>query len=228
MAIKITWHGHGTFTLDIDGAKVVVDPFFAGNNPAATIAADQVDADFILQTHGHADHITDMIPLAKRTGAQVIGNVEICNWTGKQGHEHHFSMNTGGGHQFPFGHVKMTWALHSSSFPDGSYAGNPGGFLVTAGDKRIYIAGDTDVFSDMALIGRANLDVAILPVGDNFTMGPKESLFALEYLKPAVVIPAHYNTWNVIKIDVDDWEKQVRGQTAVEPVALGVEESYTL
>jgi len=228
MAISITWHGHATFTLEIDGTLVVVDPFFAGNNPAATRPVDQVKADFILQTHGHGDHIADMLPLAKRTGALVISNVEICSWTGKQGHDKHHAMNTGGGRQFPFGHVKLTQAFHSSSLPDGSYGGDPGGFIVTASGKKIYIAGDTALFSDMALIGRAGIEVAILPIGDNYTMGPDDSILALEYLKPAVVIPCHYNTWNVIAVDVDDWAKRVRQETSVQPVVLAVEESFSL
>jgi L-ascorbate metabolism protein UlaG (beta-lactamase superfamily) len=228
MAISITWHGHSTFTLDIDGTRVVVDPFFAGNNPSATTPVAEVEADFILQTHGHSDHITDMLPLAKRTGALVITNYEICTWTGNHGHENHHAMNTGGSYQFPFGRVKLTQALHSSGLPDGTYGGDPGGFIVSAGGKKIYIAGDTALFSDMALIGREDLDLAILPVGDNYTMGPDDSILALEYLKPAVVIPCHYNTWPVIAIDVEDWANRIRNETAVQPVVLAVEESFSL
>ena len=113
MSITITWHGHATFSLNIDGKAVVVDPFFAGNNPAAQTAVADVAADFILQTHGHGDHIADTVPLAKRTGAQVIANFEICNWIGAQGHENVWAMNTGGGFDFPFGRVKMTAALQT-------------------------------------------------------------------------------------------------------------------
>jgi L-ascorbate metabolism protein UlaG (beta-lactamase superfamily) len=228
MSITITWHGHGTLSLDINGAKVVVDPFFAGNNPAAKTSVDDVSADFILQTHGHGDHIADTVSLARRTGAQVIANFEICNWINGQGHANTHALNTGGGYSFPFGRVKMTHALHSSGLPDGSGGGNPGGFLLTADGKNIYIAGDTALFSDMALIGRAGLDLAILPIGDNFTMGPDDALLALDYLKPKVVIPCHYNTWPPIAVDVDAWAERVRTETAVEPVVLGVDESYTL
>jgi L-ascorbate metabolism protein UlaG (beta-lactamase superfamily) len=207
---------------------LVVDPFFAGNNPAAKSSVADISADFILQTHGHMDHIADTIGLAKRTGAQVIANFEICNWINAQGHDNTWALNTGGGCSFPFGRVKMTHALHSSGLPDGSYGGNPGGFLVTAGDLNIYFAGDTAVFSDMSLIGQAGLDVAVLPVGDNFTMGPDDSLLALGFLKPKVVIPGHYNTWPPIAIDVANWAKKVTEKTTARPVVLEVDGSCML
>lgn len=228
MSIKITWHGHSTFTLDINGTKVVVDPFFAGNNPAAKTKAADVEAQFILQTHGHPDHSTDLVAVAGRNNALVIANFEICNWLGSQGHENCHGMNSGGAYTFPFGRVKMTHALHSSSLPDGSYGGNPGGFVVTTDNKNIYIAGDTALFSDMTLIGQMGLDLAIVPVGDNFTMGPDDALLALEYLKPKVVMPCHYNTWPVISIDIDAWVDRVKSETAVQPVKLEVDESYSL
>ncbi|MCA9942360.1 MAG: metal-dependent hydrolase [Anaerolineales bacterium] len=228
MSISITWHGHSTFSLDINGTKVVVDPFFAGNNPSAKTAVDAVAADFILQTHGHGDHIADTVTLARRTGALVIANFEICNWIGAQGHDNVHAMNTGGGYNFPFGQVKMTAALHSSGLPDGSYGGDPGGYLVMADGKTVYISGDTALFSDMALIGRAGIDLAILPVGDNFTMGPEDAVLALDYLKPKAVIPCHYNTWPPIAIDVAAWADSVKRETAVTPIVLGVEETHTL
>ena len=228
MSISITWHGHATFSLQINDTVLVVDPFFAGNNPSAKTAVDAVTADYILQTHGHGDHIADTVALAKRTGATVIANFEICNWLAAQGHEKSHAMNTGGGYNFPFGRVKMTPALHSSGLPDGSYGGDPGGFLITAANKTIYIAGDTALFSDMALVGRTGIDVAILPVGDNFTMGPEDSVLALDYLKPTAVIPCHYNTWPPIAIDVDAWAAKVQAETAVTPIVLAVDEIYTL
>ena len=228
MSIKVTWHGHGTSSLDINGTKVVVDPFFAGNNPAAKTKAADVEAQFILQTHGHADHISDTVAVAGRNDALVIANFEICNWLGEQGHENSHAMNTGGSYNFPFGRVKMTPALHSSGLPDGSYGGDPGGFVITTDNKNIYIAGDTALFSDMALIGEMGLDLAIIPIGDNFTMGPDDALRALEYLKPKVVIPCHYNTWPVIEVDVDAWVDRVTSKTNVQPVKLAVDESFTL
>lgn len=228
MSISLTWHGHATFSLNINGTRIVVDPFFAGNNPSAKTPVDAVAADFILQTHGHGDHIADTVALARRTGATVIANFEICNWIGAKGHEKVHAMNTGGGYNFPFGRVKMTPALHSSGLPDGSYGGDPGGYLVTAVDKTIYISGDTALFSDMALIGRAGIDVAILPVGDNFTMGPEDSVLALAYLQPKMVVPGHYNTWPPIAIDVNAWAEKVRQETAVTPLILAVDEPYLL
>ncbi len=228
MSISVKWHGHATFSLDVNGTQLVVDPFFAGNNPSAKTSADAVTADFILQTHGHGDHIADTVGLAKRTGATVIANFEICNWIGAQGHDKVHAMNTGGGYNFPFGRVKMTPALHSSGLPDSSYGGDPGGFLISAGGKTIYVAGDTALFSDMALIGRAGLDLAIVPVGDNFTMGPEDAVLALDYLKPKVVIPCHYNTWPPIAIDVAAWAERVKRETAVRPIVLDVDETFSL
>ncbi|MBK8903003.1 MAG: metal-dependent hydrolase [Anaerolineaceae bacterium] len=228
MSISVTWHGHATFSIVINGTHIVVDPFFAGNNPSAQTHVDAVAADFILQTHGHGDHIADTVGLARRTGATVIGNFEICNWIGAKGHEKVHAMNTGGGYNFPFGRVKMTPALHSSGLPDGSYGGDPGGYLVTADGRTLYIAGDTALFSDMSLIGRAGIDLAILPVGDNFTMGPEDSVLALDYLKPQMVIPCHYNTWPPITIDVNAWAESVRKETAVTPIVLNVDKPYTL
>lgn len=228
MSFSITWHGHSTFSLNVNGSNIVVDPFFAGNNPSAKTEVEAVSADFILQTHGHGDHIADTVALAKRTGALVIGNFEICNWISEQGYKNVHAMNTGGGYNFSFGRVKMTEAVHSSGLPDGSYGGNPGGYLVMADGQTVYIAGDTALFSDMALIGQAGIDVAILPVGDNFTMGPEDSVRALDYLKPKTAIPCHYNTWPPIAIDVAAWAERVKKETAVSPLILTVDEPYNL
>ncbi len=228
MSVSLTWHGHGTFTLDIDGTMVVVDPFFAGNNPAAKTAVEDIPAEFVLQTHGHADHIVDTVPLAQRTGALVIANFEIGTWINNKGYANTHPMNTGGSYTFPFGKVKMTPALHSSSLPDGYYGGDPGGFVVEAGGKRIYFAGDTAVFSDMALIGAMGLDLAVLPIGDNFTMGPDDALLALEYLKPKAVVPGHYNTWPIIEVDVEAWIERVKTETAVTPILPVVDKKIEL
>jgi L-ascorbate metabolism protein UlaG (beta-lactamase superfamily) len=228
VTIKVTWHGHSTFTLDISGTKVVVDPFLAPNSPTAKSNVDDLSADFILQTHGHLDHIADTVPLAKKTGAQVIANWEICYWIHDQGHDSTWSMNTGGSYQFPFGRVKLTPALNSSGLPDGSYGGDPGGFLIFSEGTTIYIAGDTALFSDMALIGNEGIDLAIIPTGDNYTMGPDDALESLAYLKPKIVIPCHYGTFPMLVPDMDDWAASVRASTTVIPVVLGIEESFEL
>lgn len=218
--ISITWHGHGTFALDVDGTQLIIDPFFAPNNPAATVTAADVAADFILVTHGHHDHTGDLISLATRTGAKVIGMNEIAVWARKQGVENTHGMNIGGGNDFDFGRLKLTLALHSSTLPDGTYGGLPTGLLLTIDGKNIYFAGDTGLFSDMSLIGAAGIDVAILPIGDNFTMGPEDALAAVKLIKPKSVIPAHYNTWGLIAVDVDKWMEDVSEQTSATPLKL--------
>ncbi|MEJ2751247.1 MAG: metal-dependent hydrolase [Candidatus Promineifilaceae bacterium] len=228
MGIKITWHGHATYSVEIDGVNIVVDPFFAGNNPSCVRPVDEVEADFILQTHAHGDHIGDTVELAKATGAQVISNFEIANWINKHGYENTWAMNTGGSYEFPFGRVKMTPALHSSGLPDGTYGGDPGGYLIFAKDATLYFAGDTALFSDMTLIGNAGIDVAVIPTGDNFTMGPDDAFASLSYLRPKVVIPCHYDTFPPIAQDMDTWAERVNVETDVRAVVLDVEESFEL
>lgn len=229
MSINVRWFGHGTYGLEIGAHRIIVDPFFAPDNPVAPVTVDEVEgADFILQTHGHGDHISDTVALAKRTGALVISNFEICNWIGKQGHDRTHGMNIGGGYQFDFGRVEMTLALHSSGLPDGAYGGNPAGFLVKAENKNLYFAGDTAVYSDMQMIGDVGLDLAVLPIGDNFTMNAQSSLTAIKFLRPKVVIPGHYDTWPIVAQDASEWEKMVRESTDAEPVVLAVGETYSV
>ncbi len=226
MSIKISWHGHATFSLDLEGTKLIIDPFLKGNNPVAQISADEIDVDYILLTHGHGDHVADALPLAERCGATIIANFEICNWFNAKGIEKTHGQHIGGGFHHPFGHVKLTPAWHGSSMPDGSYAGMPGGLLLTLGEKKIYFAGDTGLFLDMQLIGRVGLDVAVLPIGDNYTMGVDDSIEAIKFLRPQVVIPCHYNTFGLIAVDVDAWAERVTAETEAKPVVLGVEGSY--
>ncbi len=226
--ISIKWHGHGTYSLDIDGTKVVVDPFFAPNNPAAQVTQEEVAADVILVTHGHGDHVADLIPLAERTGAKVICNFEIGNWLMEKGIENVHQQHLGGGFQHDFAHVKMTVALHGSGLPDGSYGGMPGGFLISTDDKTLYIAGDTALFSDMQLIGNAGIDTAILPIGDNFTMGIDDSIEAVKYLRPKVAIPCHYSTWPPIEQDANAWAERVESETDAKAVVLEIEGTYSV
>jgi L-ascorbate metabolism protein UlaG (beta-lactamase superfamily) len=227
MTTKLTWYGHATLGLETGGYQVLVDPFFTGN-PAASVSADKMGADYILITHGHGDHVGDAIPIAKRTQATVISNHEIATWAANQGVKSH-GQHLGGGYHHPFGYLKLTLALHGSALPDGSDGGNPAGFLLTTMDeKKIYLAGDTGLFGDMALIGEEGLDLAVIPIGDNFTMGPEDALRAVKLLKPKVVIPIHFGTWDLIAQDAAAWADRVNIQTGTQVVVLKPGESYAV
>lgn len=221
MTTELTWLGHGTWLIETAGTRIVLDPFL-DENPAAPLKAADVQADYLLVSHGHFDHVGDAAAIAQRTGATVVANYEITAWLqSRHAVQNVLGMNLGGGVQLPFGHVKMTLAFHSSMLPDGSNGGNPGGFLLTlAGGKRIYFACDTAVFEDMRRIGAAGIDLAVLPIGDLFTMGPEDSLEAIRLLQPKRVAPAHFNTWPPIAQDVQAWAASVRQATAAEPVVV--------
>ena len=227
MSVKFTWFGHATLGLEIGSYKVVVDPYFA-DNPAASISADQVEADFILLSHGHFDHVTDLVAVARRTGATVITNFELANWLGEQGIKAH-AQHLGGGHHHPIGYVKLTLALHGSGLPDGRYGGNPCGFLITTEEgKKIYLSCDTGLFGDMRLIGEEGVDLAVLPIGDNFTMGPDDALRAVKLIQPKHVIPVHYNTWPLIAQDAQAWASRVQAESSARVHVLKPGESFTL
>ena len=227
MPLKITWYGHAAFGLDVDGVKLLVDPFL-NDNPAAVVKADAVDADFILISHGHGDHVGDAVAIAERTGALVISTYEIASWFANKGIETH-AQHIGGGFHHPFGYLKLTQALHGSMLPDGSYGGNPTGFLLTtSGGERLYLACDTGLFGDMRLIGEEGIDLAALPIGDNFTMGPDDALRAVKLLEPKHVIPVHYNTWELIEQDPRAWAERVKNETSAIPHVLQPGESFQL
>jgi len=227
MTTKLTWYGHATLGLETGGYKIVVDPFFSGN-PAASLSADAVEADFILVSHGHGDHVGDGVAIAKRTGATVISVNEIAVWFGGQDVKSH-GQHLGGGYKHPFGYLKLTLALHGSALPDGSNGGNPCGFLLTTNDgQKIYLAQDTGLFGDMKLIGEEGLDLAVVPIGDNFTMGPDDALRAVKLLQPKVVIPIHYNTWGLIAQDENAWAERVQKETSTKAVVLKPGESYSI
>jgi L-ascorbate metabolism protein UlaG (beta-lactamase superfamily) len=227
MSFTLTWLGHGAFNLDIDQHQVLVDPFLT-DNPAATAKADEIGADFILISHGHGDHVGDAVAIAKRTGAIVISNFEIASWFEGQGVTAH-AQHIGGGHIHPFGHLKLTLALHGSALPDGSDGGNPVGFLLTTPEgKKTYLACDTGLFSDMKLIGDEGVDLAVLPIGDNFTMGPGDALRAVKLIKPEQVIPVHYNTWDLIAQDGKGWCQKVTNETNTKALPLKPGESISL
>lgn len=220
MAIQVTWLGHSAFQLAIGEYSVLIDPFLNGN-PLAPIRAGDVAADFILLSHGHGDHVGDTVAIAKRTGAMVVANYEVGVWVRKQGVEHVHTLNPGGGIQLPFGRVELTIAHHSSSLPDGSYGGQPNGILIfTDEGPTLYHAGDTTVFMEMQLIGAHGIDLAMLPIGDYFTMGPDGSLKAIEFMKPKAVIPMHYNTFDPIAQDAGAWALRVQNETDALPVVL--------
>lgn len=229
MAIEITWLGHSCFALRSGKHQLLIDPFI-DDSPVAPIRADDAVADFILLTHGHFDHVADAVAIAKRTGATVVANFEICEWLKSQGiaEDKVCAMNTGGTAELAFGKVKMTTAIHSSGLPDGSYGGIAGGFILQLEKLRIYFAGDTALTLDMKLIGIGGLDVAVLPIGDLLTMGPDDSIEAIKLLNPKSVIPCHYNTWPPLEQDVDNWADRVRSHTAAQPIVLKPGEKSSL
>ncbi len=227
MSTKITWLGHAALAVETDGKKILIDPFLSGN-PAAAAKPDQVQADYILITHGHGDHVGDTVAIAKRTGAQAISNFEIASWLEKKGLKAH-GQHIGGGFNHPFGYLKLTNALHGSELPDGSNGGNPAGFLLSTKDgKKIYFAGDTGLFGDMKLIGEEGIDLAVIPIGDNYTMGPADALRAVKLLQPKHVIPIHFNTFDLLKQDANAWAKQVEKETGAKVHVLKPGESWTL
>lgn len=219
MNTSLTWYGHATLGIKTGDYTLIVDPFFNGN-PQTNKKPENVQADFLLVTHGHGDHVGDTVEIAKRTGATVISNAEISTWLARQGVKTH-GQHLGGGFHHPFGYLKMTFALHGSVLPDGANGGNPGGFLLTTlDDKKIYLAGDTGLFGDMSLIGDEEIDLAVLPIGDNYTMGPDDALRAVKLLRPKMVVPIHYNTFPVIQQNSETWAKLVTRETGVKVVLM--------
>jgi L-ascorbate metabolism protein UlaG (beta-lactamase superfamily) len=200
--MKFTYYGHSCFAVQLAGKHVVFDPFITPNELAKSVDINTIAADYILVSHGHADHIADCKTLAQRTGATVAGAFEVTEWLGKQGVEKVHPMNTGGKWKFDFGTVRCVTAQHSSGLPDGSYGGNPMGFVVTSGEKNFYYSGDTALTLDMQLIPRwARLDAAVLCIGDNFTMGYEDAVEAARMVQCTQVVGVHYDTFGYIKID---------------------------
>ncbi len=226
MAVEITYHGHACFSVRTKQVHLLIDPFLTGN-AMADIKPDAVTPDYILVTHAHGDHLGDALPIAKRTGATVISNNEIHTYMAKHGARSH-GMHIGGAHVFPFGKVKLTIAHHGSAFPDGSYGGSPCGFLLWLEDKVLYHAGDTALFLDMQLYGEEGIDVAMLPIGDNFTMGPEDAVKAVGFLQPKQAILMHYNTFGIIAQDAAAVAEAVRLHTQAVPVLMKPGETLVL
>ncbi len=198
--VSLTYLSHSSWQITTENHSIVIDPFIEGN-PNAPVQVGDIKADYIIVTHAHGDHLGSSLQIAENCGSTIIANFEIATWCAGQGYKAH-SMHIGGSFAFPFGRVKLTPAFHGSSFPDGRYGGMPTGALVFVDGKIIYHTGDTGLFGDMKLIGEMNpIDVALVPIGDNFTMGIEDALKAVELIGPKRVIPMHYNTFDVIAAD---------------------------
>jgi L-ascorbate metabolism protein UlaG (beta-lactamase superfamily) len=226
--MTLTYYGHSCFSIDHDGTKILFDPFISPNPLAKNIDVNKVEADYILVSHGHFDHIADLVDIATRTGAKVICNYEIFTWLGKQGVENAHPVNHGGAVKEDFGKVKYVNAVHSSGLDDGTYLGNPGGFVIQFENKTIYYAGDTALTMDMQLIGRQfNVDIALLPIGDNFTMGVEDAVIACEFVQTKKAVGMHYDTFPPIAIDKEEAKKQFN-KAGVDLVLMNIEETIEL
>ena len=210
--IKITYYGHACFSATINGINLLFDPFISPNELAKHIDLKSIEADYILISHGHEDHIADLEQIAKKTGAKIISNFEIISWiTEKFNISNCHPMNHGGSWEFDFGKVKYVNAVHSSVLPDGTYGGNPGGFVVTTSQGNFYYAGDTALHMDMKLIPMStNLDFALLPIGDNFTMGIDDAIHAAKFIETNTIIGLHYDTFGFIEINHNEAVKSFK------------------
>jgi L-ascorbate metabolism protein UlaG (beta-lactamase superfamily) len=226
--MKITYYGHSCFAVEVKGKKLLFDPFISPNPMASGIDSKKVEADYILVSHGHEDHIADAESIAKRTGATVVGSFEVAMWLNKKGIEKYHPMNIGGHWIFDFGKVKCVNAVHSSSLPDGSNGGHPMGFLIESTDSNFYYAGDTALTYDMKLIGDyKNITLAFLPIGNNFTMGIDNAVIAADFIKCDRVIGMHYDTFGYIKINHEE-AKQKFQRAGKELILMNIGETLNL
>lgn len=215
--MKFTYYGHACFAIEVNKKILLFDPYITPNPDAKKIDINKIKADYILVSHAHSDHIADVEKIAENSGAELISSFEVCKWFEKKGIKKNHPLGLGGKKEFDFGTVKLVLALHSSSFPDGSYGGNPAGFVITSPEKNFYYAGDTALTMDMQLIpAYAHIDFAILPIGDNFTVGYKDALEIAKMVKTKKVVGVHYNTFDLIKIDT----KKAREYFSQKSVAL--------
>jgi L-ascorbate metabolism protein UlaG (beta-lactamase superfamily) len=222
--IKLIYHGHSAFEIKTGSHTIHIDPFYSGN-PNSNVKPGDVKADFIILTHAHGDHIGDAFEITKKNDATIIAVNELADYAAENKVKAH-NMHIGGGFNFPFGRVKFTIAHHGSSF-DGKYMGEPAGVVLSMEGKNIYHSGDTGLFLDMKLIGEINpLDAAIVPIGDNFTMGIDDAVKAVEFLNPKLAIPMHFNTWGVIEADPQEFKRKVESigkKCAVIPIGGSIE-----
>lgn len=220
--MRLHYLGHSGVSLAFEVAgkphQLVIDPFITGN-PSTPVKLESLAPDHLLVTHAHGDHWGDVPALAQRTGATVIGTAEVATYAEGLGLNAH-GMNIGGTHEFAFGKVRLTPAWHSSSFPDGTYGGMPTGIVLDVGGYRIYHAGDTALFSDMRLVGDLGLDLALLPIGDNYTMGPSDALEAVKLLRPRYVMPIHFGTFPLLAQDANAFRGRVEGETSARGLVL--------
>ncbi|HYL20313.1 MAG TPA: metal-dependent hydrolase [Gemmatimonadales bacterium] len=225
--LKVTFHGHACFSLEAEGQRVVIDPFLTGN-PAADIPVARLPkVDAVLLSHGHGDHLGDAIPIAKRDGATIVATAELARFCGQRGATVH-AMHIGGAHEFPFGRVKLVPAFHGGGVEGdatGQFTTNPCGVVVTMGGKAAYHCGDTGLTLEMQLL-EGRVDVMLVPIGDNYTMGIEDAVRAVDLVRPGIVVPMHYNTWDVIKADPELFKRQVGDRARVVVLAPG--QSHTL
>ncbi len=226
--VTIMFHGHACFTLEADGRRVIIDPFLTGN-PAADIPVDRLPkVDAVLLSHGHGDHLGDAIPIAKRDGATVVATFELAAFCASQGAASH-AMHIGGGHRFPFGHVKLVPAFHGGRVEGdtaGQFTTSPCGLVVTIGGKSVYHCGDTALTLEMQLLS-GRVDTMLVPIGDNYTMGIEDAVRAVEFVRPRTVIPMHYNTFDVIRADPGQFKRQVGDRAQVVVLAPGQTHTFS-
>ena len=227
--MQITYYGHSCFLLEVAGKKLLFDPFIRGNEYAKGVDIDQIEADYILVSHAHDDHTADLVYLAQKTGAMVIGSWEVTCWLERHGLKNNHPMNIGGKRVFEFGEVSMVFAAHSSSFADGTYGGVAAGFVISDGVKNLYYSGDTGLNLEMKLIGeRFAIDLAMLPIGGNFTMDAKDAAFAAgNYVKCKKVIGLHFDTFGYIVVDKEMAKKEFE-QFGISLELLKCGEQFTL
>lgn len=226
--VKLTWLSHASWLIESGSQRLLLDPFFT-DNPVATVQPDAFEnVTDVLVSHGHFDHVADAAAILKRSGARLISNFEIVQWFAEK-HQltNALAMNLGGAAELAEGEIKMVPALHSSGLPDGSYGGNAAGFVLKLENKRIYFACDTACFGDMRFYA-GGVDVAVLPIGDLFTMGPADSVEAIKLIGPKIALPTHYGTWPPIEQDAEAWATMVRGETDTKAIVLEVGGSYSL